>query len=205
MKKLVTLVALASLFAAPALALPDEGPDSYGIYFMVDDNYVNQVMDIAPNTFVPTYVILAGITRPSVGGWEVAFAFEPLSAGAVIGTTFQGDAQNFSTPPSFIVGLGTPLPTPAEGYLVLAEMNVLFFAGVMEWYGGPTDPASIEGVPAYANGEDVADLVGCYFSTDADGQFLDDEGWTTHPVAAVNLDAPVATENASWSNVKNLY
>jgi hypothetical protein len=205
MKKLVTLVALASLFAAPALAsVPDEGPDSYGIYYLVGDEYVNQVFDVGPNTFVPTYVVLAGISRPSVGGWEVAFDFT-AGSGAVVGTIYTGEASNFAGVPSFIVGLGTPLPTPAEGYLVLAEMNMLFFGGVQEWYGGPTTPASIAGVPAYANGEDVSDLVPCVFSTDADGMFTDDEGWMTIPLAAINMEAPVATENASWSNVKNLY
>ena len=206
MKKLVTLVALASLFALPVLAsVPDEGPDSYGIYYEnAEGNFVNQVNDVAPNSFVLTYVILAGITRPSVGGWEVAFDFT-AGTGAVITTTYQGDAVNFGSVPQFIVGLGTPLPTPAEGYLVLAEMNVLFFLGVMDWIAGPTTPASIPMMPAYVNGEDLTDLVPCFFSTDADGMYTDDDGWMTIPVASMNGEAPVATENASWSNLKSMY
>ena len=206
MKKLVTLVALATLFALPALAsVPDEGPDSFGIYFeTAEGDFVNEVNGVEPNSFVLTYVIIAGITRPSVAGWEVGFDFTP-GTGAVITTTFQGDAVNFAQVPQFIVGLGTPLPTPAEGYLVLAEMNVLFFAGVMEWYGGPTDPASIPLVPAYVNGEDLLYLVPCFFSTDADGQYTGDDGWMPIPLAVMNGEAPVATENASWSNLKSMY
>jgi hypothetical protein len=206
MKKLVTLVALCSLCAVSALGQDsDGGPDSFGLYFEVDGSYVNQIDSVPPNTFLPTFIILSGITRPSVAGWEVNFEFTPGS-GAVISTDFEGDATDFDPGSTyFIVGLGTPLPVPAEGSLVLAEMNFMFFSGITAWFGGPADPGSIPGVPVYANGDDLLDLAPCHFSTDADGMFIDDTGWTTIPLAVVNGEAPVAIEDVSWGNVKTIF
>ena len=205
MKKLVSFVALASLFAAPTLAqVPDPGPDSYGIYFETDEgDFVNQLNDVPPSSVVPTYVILAGITEPQVDGWEVAFAFT-AGTGEVIDTEYLGDALNFALVPFFTVGLGGPLYVPTEGYLVLATMNVLFYGGVQDWYGGPPETPMFPNRPAYIS-TDLMNMVPCYFSTDADGEHLDEDGWTTWPVASINGEAPVATENASWSNLKNMY
>jgi hypothetical protein len=82
-------------------------------------------------------------------------------------TEYPGDAFSFLTVPSFVVCLGW-FSVPGERYLVLATMNVLYYGGVQDWFGGPTESM-------------------------------------TWPVASVNGEAPVATEHASWSNLKSLY
>jgi len=149
------------------------------------------------------YVILSGITRPSVAGWEVAFDFTP-GTGAIITTTYAGGGINFADVPSFIVGLSEPLEPPAEQCIVLAEMSFLFFAGVADWIGGPTDPATIPLMPAYVNGEDLTDVVPCQFPF-LEPMYLDDEGWTTIPIASVNGECIFATETQSWSAIKSMY
>jgi len=199
------LVAICSLCPLLVFAdVPDEGPDSFGIYFEVGGEHVNELFGVAPNQLVSQYVILAGISRSSIGGWEVAFDFTPGS-GLLISTTLTGSATNSVTPPNFLVGLSTPLLVPAEGYLILAEMNILFVGGVLEWIGGPVDPSSIPGVPAYSNGEDSNDLVPCHFSTDLDGLFIDDNGWTTVPLAVINQDGPVGAESLTWESLKTMF
>jgi hypothetical protein len=107
----------------------------------------------------------------------------------------------------FIVGLGTPLPPDADGNFVLAVPTFFLMSpgATVSFYAGPADPASIPGFPAYVNGEDLTEIIPMVFSTDLDGMYTDDEGWLTIPLAVINGEAPVATENATWGSVKSLY
>jgi len=202
MKSTIAAMLLISLVSASALAcVPADGPDVISIWFEIDDYYTNCIEDVEPNSFVPIYLILSGITRPSVAGWEVAFDFTPGS-GAIIDVIYAGGGINFADEPSFIVGLSEPLETPAEQCLVLAEMSYLFFAGVTDWFGGPTEPATIPLTPAYVNGEDLTDVVPCQFVWP---EYINDEGWTTIPIASINGECTVATETQSWSTIKSMY
>ena len=183
--------------------VPDDRPDIIGVWYEIDGYYRNCIENVEPNTFVPMYVILSGVTRPYVAGWEVAFEFA-ADSGAIISTTYAGGGINFAEVPSFIVGLNEPLETPADQCLVLAEMNFLFLEGVSDWYGGPTVPATIPLVPAYVNAEDLTDVVPCQFPW-VEPEYLDDNGWTILPIATVNGDCAIATETQSWSTIKSMY
>ena len=159
---------------------------------------------LPPNSIVPTHVILAGITEPQVDCWEVAFEFTP-GTGEIIDVEFPHSGSiNFATAPFFIVGQTSPIYTPPEGYLILAEMEVLFLGGVQDWYGGPVETPIIPNRPSYTSSE-LMIMVPCYFSTDAEGEHLNEDGWTTWPLASINGEAPVHVEVSTWSDVKALY
>ena len=70
---------------------------------------------------------------------------------------------------------------------------------------GPQELASIAGRAAYLDGEDVEVIIPLNFAVDEDGQFTDELGWLTVPLAAWNGDAPIATEDATWTGVKGLF
>ena len=59
-------------------------------------------------------------------------------------------------------------------------------------------------MPSYVNGDDVQDVVPCYFSTDSNGMYTDDEGWMTIPIAAINWYI-CTKECSSWSHLKTMY
>jgi hypothetical protein len=206
--KRVILVALASLFVASsalAVVVPDDGTDSFGAYFEdAEGNLVNSTY--FTSGCADMYLVLAGMSCPTIAAWEVALDFDQ-SLGVIDGSAIIGYGVNFATPPMFIVGLPTPLPPDEDGNFLLA---VSFFVllvpdAVVPIYGGPTTPASIEGVPAYVNGEDLTVITPMVFSVDANGQGIDEDGWTIDSIACVNCEGGVATEGATWTSVKSLY
>ena len=205
--KRVILVALASLFVASsalAVVVPDDGENSFGVYFDVDGNMVNSVM--LSSGLIDMYLVMAGVTAPTVAAWEVALDFDS-SLALITGAGIVGDGVNFATLPMYIVGLGTPLPPDGDGNFTLAVSTFFLMVpdAVVDIFAGPADPASIPGVPAYVNGEDLTDIIPMVFSVDMDGQYVDDDGWTTVPIASVNGEGGVANESATWGSVKSLY
>jgi len=158
-----------------------------------------------PNIYLQTWVILSGITHPTFGGWEVNFEFT-AGTGTVTEVTIPASWVDYDPHMTrFSVGMGTPIPTPPDGNLILAEMTFLYTGGVVEWFGGPPDWPVSPGRPSYSTGGEFFEVVPCHFSTDMDGQYLDDNGWTTIPLAVVNGYAPVETENSSWGNLKTMF
>jgi len=205
--KRVILVALVSLFVASsalAVVVPDDGTDSFGVYF--DNEGVLENSTILVSGLTDMYLIMAGTSAPTVAAWEVALDFDAASA-IITSAGIVGDGVNFATLPMYIVGLGTPAPPDADGNFVLAVSTFFLMVpdAVVEIYAGPSTPASIEGVPAYVNGEDLQDIIPMVFSVDANGQGLDDEGWTIEAIACVNCEGGVATEGATWTSVKGMY
>ena len=204
--KRVILVALASLFvASSALAVwvPDDGTDSFGVYFVDGDGSLFNYT-IFTSGLIDMYLVMAGTSAPTVAAWEVALDFDPslaliTDAGIVGGV-------NFATLPMYIVGLVVPAPPDEDGNFVLAVSTFFLMVpdAVVQIYAGPADPASIPGVPAYVNGEDL-DIIPMVFYMDAGGQGIDEDGWTIEPIAWVNMEIPDATEAGSWTSVKNLY
>ncbi len=207
--KRVILVALASLLvtsSALAVVVPDTGTDSFGVYFDVEGVLVNSAF--LDTGFHDMFLVIAGLSAPSVAAWEVALDLNvPPTDAVIFSAGIVGDGVNFADLPQYIVGLGEPALPDEDGNVLLA-VSTLFIVTpdvVIPIHGGPIDNPSIPGVPAYANGENVSELIPMVFSTDMNGQYLDDEGWTTIPIAVVNGEAPVATENATWSSVKGMY
>lgn len=206
--KRALLVALASLFVvsnALAVVLPDDGTDSFGVYFENEDgDMVNS--KFFSSGLTDMYLAIAGVSAPTVAAWEVALDFDS-ALGLMTGAGIVGDGVNFATLPMFIVGLGTPLPPDADGNFVLAVPTFFLMVpdGVVDFFAGPADPASIPGVPAYVNGDDLTEIIPMSFSVDADGMYTDDAGWLTIPIASINAESSVATENATWGSVKSMY
>ena len=206
--KRVILVALVSLFVASsalAVVVPDDGTDSFGVYFENDEG------DLVNSTFYTSgltdmFLVMAGTSAPTVAAWEVALDFD-ASLAIITGAGIVGDGVNFATLPMYIVGLGVPAPPDADGNFVLAVSTFFLMVpdGVVPIHAGPATPASIPGVPAYVNGEDLQDIIPMVFSVDANGQGLDEDGWTLDPIAGVNSEGGVATEGATWTSVKGMY
>jgi hypothetical protein len=187
--------------ASGALAQSDQGPDSYGLYFNQSGNFVNSISAV-PNSLLDIHIVLAGSSRPTIGGWEVAFRFTQ-GTGTIIATGYNGTSSNEAEPPMFIVGMG--VPALLADFHVLATMEFFYFSGQCDWYGGPSIPSTMPESPSYFNGQNMNDLVPCTFSTVVDGSGVDENGWTLFPLAVINGDAPVATEIESWGSVKGLF
>jgi hypothetical protein len=203
------IAALTSLLIASgalAVVVPDDGTDSFGVYFEdAEGNLVNTTYFESGETTM--YLILAGMTAPSIAAWEVALDFDS-SLGEITHPGLAGNGINWGAPePNFIVGLPVSLLPDEDGNVVLAActFELLVPGAVIPIYAGPATPASIPGIPIYLNGEDLFELIPMSFSVDMDGQGIDEDGWTIYPIAGINTEGGVATENATWSSVKNLY
>jgi len=206
--KRVILVALASLFVASsamAVVVPDDGTDSVGMYFDSAEGLVNTTTAGLTDQ-VMFYLVLAGVSRPSVAAWELALDFDP-TLGIITDPGLQDDEVNFASLPQFIVGLGTPREPDMDGNFVLASPTFLVLAdAVIDFYAGPTTPSSLDPpLPDYVNGADLTDIVPMNYSVDAGGQHVGEDGWCLLVIASINGEGAVATEDATWSSVKNLY
>jgi hypothetical protein len=197
---IVSLAVTSGVFAQ----CPDAGPGSFGVYFLVDDQYVNSVVGMPPGVH-DMYIILANPVYPSIGGWEMALVFDPASLEILDpGLQPPDQAMNFADLPEFIVGLYQPMDW--QPCMVLAIMNVLVLtAEVVPISGCPTEPAGISGHPTYIPGEDFSVISPGYWSTDADGMYTDEDGCLTIPLAVFNGEAPVAVASATWTGLKSMY
>jgi hypothetical protein len=203
MKKLVVLLALAGLMATGSAMAQDPGPDSFGLYF---DEGVWTQNSTAGGGVLSAYMVIAGPTVGSCGGLEIQFEVA-AAQGVVTGTTFLVDAIDIDARPEGVAaGFGTPIEA-ADGFIYLGTLNLVAFGTPTEIFAGPNDTASVPGYAAYLNG-DVPELpiVTLNFSVDMDGLYTDPEtGWLTVPLAVINGEAPVATEDATWSQVKGMF
>ena len=110
--KRVILVALVSLFVASsalAVVVPDDGEDSFGVYF--DNEGVLENSTILGSGLTDMYLIMAGTSAPTVAAWEVALDFD-ASLAIITGAGIVGDGVNFATLPMYIGGLGVPAHRP---------------------------------------------------------------------------------------------
>lgn len=192
MRHLVHLLVLVGILATAGAALAQLDPelDSIGIYFDIEAS-IHRIA-LLPGEH-HAYLAITNPTDPSgVAGWEcridTAGPLFVLEWGVI------GLAINANTPPSFTVGLADPLPFANQ--VILMDM-VFMLTGPEEasFFVKSIFNASLEGVPAYASGADPSLLHELRQST----------GGPDFPVAVINGEAPVATEDATWGGVKNLY
>ena len=206
MKKLVVLLAVAGLMAGSAMA-QDEGPDSFGLYWdtPADGCYMENSMDGTPGA-ATAYMVIAGPSADSCGGLEIVFALNE-GGGAITGTSFVVSAVDVDGRPEGVAaGFAEPVfPSGDCGMIYLGTLNMFAFGSPTQIFAGPNDPATIPGKPSYLDGEDITIVLPLNFSVDEGGMFTDDDGWLTIPLAAYNGDAPVATEEATWTGVKGLF
>jgi len=197
MKKLLVLALV--LVAANAFAQTDPGPNGIGIYF--DESGTSNFLASAPQyTMVNAYLLATRITQSAgLSGWEAEIAITPAPAVAPT-YSLNNNGLNVLTAPIFQVGMATALPyAPAMKLLTISILN---FGAPMSFAVGPCTPSSFANkYPGYADGMDPGLLIGltpsCNVPVAGRTNFF--------TVATFMLTPPVATENDSWSGVKNLY
>jgi hypothetical protein len=223
MKRLVVFLAVAGLMVAGLSAAQDEGPNSFGMYFDAvgdtPEDYDGCFMMNGGNAgfgeSVAAHMVIAGPTSGNVKGFEVQFAPNPAGAVVFTGASFPWNAIDIAdTPNAVIVGFADPRFPNACGQVYVGAMNFLVFAadGVFEMLAGPAVPSSIADEAAYLDAD--GNIIPLEFATDADGMGRGDgpEGpsqpnWTLpgYGLCANNMDAAIPTEEATWSEVKDLF
>ena len=134
------------VFALAAAATSSaQTADRVGIFFapgFPDNERNGEVLPIADTA----YLVLLDPSLPDVGGWEMRIVADgPV---AVLGWQLTGQAVNFDTPPSFAVGLGSPLPAAPQ--VVLASSDLLITAaGPVMFSLVPTYRPSLPGEIVY--------------------------------------------------------
>ena len=192
MRHLVYSLLVVGLLAPGGLVYAQLDPelDSIGIYFDTEAT-IHRIALLEGEH----HAYLA-ITRPGdpsgIFGWECRIDTEgPLF---VLEWGILGLAVNANTPPDFTVGLADPFPSAPAVIL----MDITFLLTDREeatFFISTPYNSSIPGTPVYASGADPSVLHELRQST----------GGPQFPVAIINGEAPVATDEATWGGVKNLY
>lgn len=188
MKKLLAL-ALVVMVAGGAIAQTTED-NMMGMFFAEPFNSENTNF---VNTFAPfdAYVVLLNATVESIGGYEVGIGI-PATV-FVLSASGPNNWTNFGGNLNHLCGYGTPVPAMAEG-TVLSTMNMLYTGtDIIEVLYGPSEPASIPGMPVIADGANPDILIGCNLTSTGD------------VVATINGGGVVATEQHTLSGVKALF
>jgi len=193
MKKVVAILMM-SLFATSAFAVVDDAVNSMGIYFDLDAD----VYEATGPQYVPfnAYVML---TNPDFGGlFGYEFNFEVIGNCSVTGVALSGTGPIDVGTGCYIVGLAAPLATsPAT---VLATISVFPMSA---------DPISFELMGALPNSIVGSTVPALLLEGDAIipaglSAGLTEEG-DTQICAYYNGAGVVATDEASWDEVKSLY
>ena len=193
MKKLLAL-ALVAMMAGGAMAQVHNG---MGIFFSdtVFDETTNTIAPAASTPF-DMYLVLIAVDFANVGGYECGIEFSEvgtllLSVGGPNGWTNFGDNTNH------LVGYQSALPVSGDGSVVLATFSVMRLnTDAVDITLGPSDPASIPGVPVVADHADPDNLHSCVLTSGATSPGV---------VANYNGSGIVATEASSLTDVKALF
>jgi len=202
MKTLLVMV-LTCFVASSAWAVVDPDPDMLGIYF--DLNADDNCITVPSNTPFFAYLILTNSTAPAINAYEFSFVncvcagienlFFMLAsniahnvvAGVDVGSHTALEGQ-------YIVGLAEALPTTEATLLHSWEFMMGAVLPVQMYIGPTTVPSLPGGLPVVQN---------------AEGSILMTVGTSTGgpeiPVATMNTDCVVATENLTWGDIKALY
>ncbi len=206
MKRIVALFAIC-LGASTSFALIDDGINSLGAYFDADGN----INCLAPTPGQPfnLYWILANPVVENLGGFEFAWAFAPevVPAPFILNAFIPPNALNIGTNYNLIVGLGAGLITTEATTLVTFNMMVLALVDPETYITvGPATPPSIPGHAATNDFDNPADITPMNFSTvDGVNVIINELGWVVPGVAKMSCPGPMATETATWGDVKALF
>ncbi|MFO7654438.1 MAG: hypothetical protein R6X25_11535 [Candidatus Krumholzibacteriia bacterium] len=205
MKKLLVILMVA-LMASAAVA-QDTGTDSFGLYF--DPAFTTNTTTVAAGTNFNMYMAIAGPTVRGCATLEVQLAVVPGDAYVFVNGTVWNGTEGIDvdgTTWGFIVGFGTPMMAVDNniyvGYLVLSTFSPSF-----TFLAGPVSQPSIPNEACYVDPDDFGNLVVLEFATDEDGMGRGANGWLLpgYELAAVNTNAAVSAEDATWSEVKGMF
>lgn len=137
--------ALCCLVLAAGTPAVSQAADNIGIWF--DPTYTQNDLQVSsfPH-FGEAYLVLHDPSLDGVGGWECRVA----ASGPVTLLTWilEGQPANFTNPPEFVVGLGSPLPAGTD--VLLATVQFMIDAAAPVTFSlGPVVHASIPGSMAY--------------------------------------------------------
>ena len=196
MKKWMLLLGLGSLLlASPVLAQLDPDEDGIGIYF--DPCACGYCVTLPEGEHMAWLVITHPTSEAGVGGWECEIAWD----GPVVPLQWmlEGLAINVEEPPTFSVGLGEPVSNPYLFPAVVVMSIRLMVLSVDEpcnfYIDGILFHSLPDRVPAYLDGADYSNII----------QLRQSTGGPDIPVATINGDCAVASEETSWSEVKGLF
>jgi hypothetical protein len=179
--------------AAAQIELPPTGSDQVGFYTQPDFDGENAVFVEADlYSLIDVHLVLSGLSVNSVAAFECLVGFAGPSL--IVNSVFPVEHINVATPPEYIVGFGAPIPA-VDGVVALVRITFLLLAEEEYLFLGPVSVPSIPGAMAYLDGDDYAHIVVMYPSS---GSF-------DAPVFAVNTMDVIATEDRSWSEVRQLY
>ncbi len=191
MKTLLTIAMLA-LLTSGAAALEDHELNMMGVFFSPTE-FVDETTNL-DTTGAPfaAYLVLLNPTVESVGGYEVSIRFEPPLP-FVLSVTGENGWTNFGDNTNHLCGYQVPLPSMGYGVVLATFTMLMTGTDYVEIWLGPSDPASIPGVPVIADGSNPDLLIPC--------------NCTTHDcmVATLNGDGVVATTDETWTSVKALF
>ena len=195
MKKLLVAVALLGVLTGSALAQWDVN-GSMGFFFS-DTVFTDATTNSNPALSTPFdgWVVILGCDLTSVGGYEVGITVPAtilvLTADGPNGwLNFGGSNTNH------LVGYFTPVPI-ADGAAVLGHLQMMDIAGISgDISFGPAVPSSFANLgPGIANGANPDDLRLCHLTSGATGG----------TVATLHGSGITATENDTWTGVKDLF
>ena len=193
MKQLVALAALSLLVMnGQAPAQVDQDPDGIGIYFDTDaTQYCLKYL----GGRIFAYLILTNCSEPSgIGGWACRMTVTIPAGNYAYGWDLYG-ADNMSTPPDYVCGLGSAIPY-APAMLLARQECWVHVPDAMTFYIGPVSTPPIWGYPAYAAGDDPGRIKPMYVAS----------GSYDLPVAQLNgVCSVIATEQTSFGHVKSMY
>ena len=196
MKRLMLLFScVALLVAGNAFAQLDPDDDGIGIY--VDPCGCTNCVPLPEGTHT-LYVVITHASAPEgIHGWECSIDWD----GPVLpfGWEYEGQAFNADVPPQFGVGLAEPIINPytfpaivvMQFSAIIQDESVASNFYIDAWFFHSLP----EAVPAYLNGANIEEIIPLQQIT----------GAPDIPVATFNGDCAVATEDLTWSSVKQLY
>jgi len=203
MRILIMLMLLATCTAAHPV---DPDPDGMGVYFNPEgSDYCIWVEDWVPGPgagpgLVNAYLL---VTRPdtpfpSIQAWEAQLSIVTNSYLQPVVTLTPGASDYDSDPEDYVVGCGGANAIPISGDAVVIANIALEFLGfegsayVAVSLAGVPDSQSFPDGPGYA--AEAGFLSPCHSIWGSWG-----------PVAYINGDCPIATEDMTWGAVKSLY
>jgi len=201
MKKLL-VIALVSLMAASAFAVPmDPDADMMGIYFDADATMNYRADSAGP---FDIYFCLTNPSADMIGGIEFGYQLTyDLAAFFRAMETLNNSALQLGTSSDFnggdyVLGYPAPVPVSASGSNVVVSWNLSTFAPNINMSFDITGPTTVNSHagwfgPVYLDG--ALATIPCGYST-VDG---------TNSATIGLVEAPVATEAASFGSVKSLF